>query len=249
MNSVPPLRVESSSLPLNPKDIPSVEANEADYYPNALQEEAQRTPDMVPSLDDASVYTEATRGTLVSNYSMTSHATASHRWQQRKMAAAYSHQLKNRKATESSSSLSSSQTESVRNRTKYASLTYTCDMLHDTYGLGSTLDRLQGNDVVPPIQSLTDLVRIQPLRDEGGGNGKNGTQGTKGDERKNRGGDSFSTPKRQLLVNRSIERDSKRSVEDELSVAKGSTSALEKDSKLFQLTEDPLLEEDADDDA
>lgn len=274
MNAVPPLITDPSSItssmtndnaiditlhkPLH--ETESVEAQEGVYYKKAMERGQQgvlRNGD-----DDAgSVYTQGTRGTLMSNYSMTSHATASHRWQQRKMAAAHakqSHHHHNHSTGGSSShpnglsSLTDRSETEFRNRKRYGSLTYLCDMLQDTYGRGSTLSLVQGDDILPPMTTLTDLVRVvhsnesesNQRKREGRGDGSSSGGGmataSSSQAFKTDRPDLFSTPKRQLLVKRANVKDDHTS-----NLLSAMNNAKEKeDSGLFQLAEDDASLED-----
>ena len=167
-------RVRNSTVPNRSED--TIEEEEANYYRLGLRQygrEKSSSASEGSSLhhscsQQGSVTTSVSGGTLGTNYSVLSHVTASYRRQQRMQAAASSRRAagaapKPEGANNSSSSIiyhdrpgaaNPANSSLARQHAMTGSLPYLCELLHDTYGIGTLPNDFEGRNVFKEVRDV-----------------------------------------------------------------------------------------------
>jgi len=164
----------------------TVEEEEANYYKLGLRQYERDRSSSTCSAEGSSlrhtcsqqgsVTTDISSGTIGTNYSVLSHATASYRRRQRMQAAASSRRAagaapEQDNATNSMSSIiyhgindrnaatnGINNTSLARQQAMTGSLPYLCELLHDTYGLGTLPNDFEGGNVFKEVHDVCDLT-------------------------------------------------------------------------------------------
>jgi len=183
LDSVPSLVVSNSvSNPFtSAATTTTVEEDEAQYYQTGLRRIQQQQRSSSGSTESGSnrynnpksIISETVHrddSTIATNYSVLSHATASHRRRQRIQSTRRNRTIGNENGEEEEEEelgdAASSSTNGrypttfggARQQAMTGSLPYLCEVLHDTYGLGTVPNDAEGGNVFKGVEDVCDLT-------------------------------------------------------------------------------------------